>query len=60
MIGLQSYWSSNFQNDSTLATLKSRPKALAHSLAVKAEECASASGPDSSAPVVESFSKFDG
>ena len=41
MIQSQNYWSSNFENDSTPGALVSRPKAIAHSLAIKAEECAS-------------------
>ena len=40
--GMQSYWTSNSENDLTLGDLESGPKAVAHFLAVKAEECTSA------------------
>ena len=37
MKGLQSYWPSNFQNDSTPGALESGLKALAHNLGGMAE-----------------------
>ena len=39
---MKSYWQSNLENDSTPGALESGPKAIAHSLAMKAEESASA------------------